>query len=92
MAIAVMFTPDMNREQYDEVIKRLDAGGLRNAKGRLYHVCYENGEKLNVFDVWDSVESFQEFGKTLMPILQDVGVNAGEPTIREAYDILQPQS
>ena len=92
MAVTVHFTPDMNREQYDEIIKRLDAEGLRNAQGRLYHVCYGSSEKLCVFDVWDSVESFEEFGKTLMPILQDVGVNPGEPSISEVYDILQPSN
>jgi len=89
MAIAVVFTPpSMNSEQYDECIRRLDAAGAGRPAGRLHHVCYFNGEQLRVFDVWDSIESFERFGQTLMPILQELGINPGQPAIGEIHNII----
>jgi hypothetical protein len=90
MAIAIVFTPPaMNPEQYDEIIRRLDEAGASAPPGRLYHACYRGGNQLNVFDVWDSRESFERFGQTLMPILQQVGVNPGQPVISEIHNIIE---
>jgi hypothetical protein len=89
MAIAIVFTPtSMNSEQYDECIRRLDAAGAGSPAGRLYHACYFGGEPLRVFDVWDSMESFERFGQTLMPILQELGINPGQPAIGEIHNII----
>jgi hypothetical protein len=90
MAIAVLFTPTvMNTEQYDECMKRLNEAGADAPSGRLYHACYFNGEQLRVFDVWDSAESFEQFGQTLMPILQQLGINPGQPAIGEIHNIVE---
>ena len=42
-----------------------------------------------MFDVWDSQESFDAFGQTLMPIMTDLGVDPGEPQIAEVHNIIE---
>ena len=89
MALAVLFTPkQMTTEKYDEVIKRLEAAGAGAPAGRLYHACYGASGDLRVFDVWESQETFDRFGQTLMPILQQVGVDPGQPEIIEAHNVV----
>jgi hypothetical protein len=90
MAIAVVFTPpSMNTEQYDECMRQLEEAGAGSPPGRLYHACYGSGAQLQVFDVWDSTESFERFGQTLMPILQQLGINPGQPAISEIHNIVK---
>lgn len=90
MALAIVFTPSsMTAEKYEEIIRRLEAAGAGSPAGRLYHVCYGSSDGLQVTDVWDSMETFDEFGKILMPILQELGVNSGEPVIKEVHNIIQ---
>ena len=89
MAYAILFTPKMSEGQYDEVIRRLDAAGAGAPAGRTYHACYGAGDRLRVFDVWDSKDDFDRFGQTLMPILQEVGVDPGVPEIVEARNVIR---
>jgi hypothetical protein len=90
MAIVMRFTPQaLTAAKYDEVISRLEAAGAGAPAGRLYHVCFGNKEELRVSEIWDSMENFKEFGKTLMPIMQDVGVDPGQPEIVEVHNIIK---
>lgn len=74
MALGIYFAPQsMSQDQYDEVIRRLEAAGAGVPEGRTYHCAFALGGGLHVFDVWDSQETFDAFGQTLMPILADVG-------------------
>ena len=78
--IGVYFhSESMNQQQYKDILKRLEAAGAGSPKGRLYHSCFGEGDKLMVFDVWESQATFDAFGQTLMPILSDVGVDPGTP-------------
>jgi hypothetical protein len=78
----------MSSQQYDDVIKRLDAGGAGSPKGRLFHVAFGSLDALRVSDIWDTKENFELFGQTLMPILQELGVDAGTPELIEAHNII----
>ena len=90
MALGIYFSPpSMTTAQYDECIKQLDAAGAGAPAGRLYHVSFTFDEKLHVFDVWDSMESFETFGQTLMPILASLGADPGQPAISEVHNIIQ---
>jgi hypothetical protein len=90
MAIAVTFTPiAMSYDQYDQCINRLEKAGAGSPPGRLYHACYGSNNQLRVLDVWDSQESFAQFGQTLMPILQELGIDAGQPEIGEVHNLIQ---
>ncbi|MCI0392202.1 MAG: hypothetical protein MOB07_26020 [Acidobacteria bacterium] len=90
MAVAIFFTPTfMNTEQYDECLRRLEAVGAGAPAGRLSHVCFESGGTLRIFDVWDSAESFEEFGRALLPILEELGVKAGTTAVGEVHRIIE---
>jgi len=90
MAITLIFTPrSMDARQYDEVIKRLENAGASAPPGRLYHVCFGTGSSLRVVDVWESQEALNTFGQTLMPILQQVGVDPGQPEVAEVHNSIQ---
>jgi hypothetical protein len=38
--------------------------------------------------VWESKETFEAFGATLLPILAAAGVDPGEPMISEAHNVI----
>src|SRR5258708_40356429 len=89
MAIGFFFAPEsMTAQQYDDVTNRLDAAGAGKPAGRLYHACFGTGSKLQVFDVWESQTSFDAFGKTLMPLLQQAGVDPGHPQVAPIHNII----
>jgi len=90
MAIGLYFHPgNMTADQYDTVIKELDAAGAGSPKGRLHHSAFGPPENIMVYDVWTSQEDFEEFGKTLMPILEKLGVDAGQPDIMPVHNMIQ---
>jgi hypothetical protein len=68
MALSFYFTPSsFTPAVYDETIKKLEAAGAGAPAGRLYHAALESDGKIQVFDIWDSQESFEAFGPTLVP-------------------------
>jgi hypothetical protein len=89
MPFVYHFSPkSMSSQKYDECIARLAAAGAGAPAGRLHHACYGSPSELRVFDIWDSSESFDEFGKTLVPILQELGIDAGTPEVSEIHKII----
>jgi hypothetical protein len=89
MAFVLHFKPaGFTAAKYDEVIKKLNAAGAGAPKGRSYHVCYGDPKSLRVTDVWDSMENFQAFGKTLVPIMQAMGTDPGQPEIVEVHNVI----
>jgi len=89
MAFVLTFNPSgFNMAKYDETIKQLNAAGAGAPKGRSYHVCYGDPDHVHVTDVWDSMEDFQAFGQTLLPIMHSLGVDPGEPNILEVHNII----
>ena len=89
MALGVYFSPAaMTTQKYDACIKKLEAAGAGKPAGRLYHACFGDPNKLMVFDVWDSQASFDQFGQTLMPILTEVGVDPGQPTVMPIHNVI----
>jgi len=89
MAIGVYFAPAaMTAEKYDECIKRLKKAGAGHPTGRTYHASFGASDKLMVFDVWTSQASFDKFGKTLMPILEAVGIDPGQPTVMPMHKVI----
>jgi hypothetical protein len=89
MAIGIYFSPQsMSPEQYDDVITRLEAAGQAAPSGRLSHAAFEADNGLHVFDVWESQESFDTFGETLMPILGQVGVDPGQPHVSSVHNFI----
>ena len=90
MAITVLFTPrSLTASQYDESLKQLENAGAGVPPGRLYHVCFGTGTSLHVMEVWESQDAFNAFGPTLIPILQQVGIDPGQPDISEVHNSIQ---
>jgi hypothetical protein len=93
MALSFYFAlSGMTAEKYDECIKRLKQAGAAHPAGRTYHASFGPRDKIMVFDVWKSQAAFDKFGRTLMPILQELGVNPdpGQPSIMEIHKVITP--
>lgn len=73
--------PGMTEKQYDQVWNELRRAGHANPAGLLYHVSAFQNNNCLVFDVWESPEAFDLFGKILMPILYKIGIDEPKPTI-----------
>lgn len=90
MAIAVYFHPKgMTLEQFEETHRRLSEAGMAEPAGRLHHSCFGEDGDLMVYDIWDSPESFEAFGAVLMPILDAVRIDAGEPAVMPVHRLQQ---
>jgi hypothetical protein len=82
MALGIYFVHEgFTPEKYDAAIKKLDAAGAGSPKGRLNHFALESDGAIQVFDVWETQEDFDAFGKTLVPILTELGVELSEPSV-----------
>jgi hypothetical protein len=89
MALGLYFTPSaFTKERYDEGNKRLEAAGASAPPGRSYHFAFEVDGLIQVFDVWDSEESFEAFGATLVPILMELGVDPGQPQMSPIHNVI----
>src|ERR1700740_1074769 len=93
MAIGIYFAPAaMSAEKYDECVKLLKKAGAGNPAGRSYHASFGPKDKLMVFDVWTSQSAFDKFGKTLMPILSQLGIDSGQPTVMPVHRVILPRA
>ena len=89
-SVLVRFTPaSATTEQYDETIRRLEKSGDWLPEGLELHVAFEAGGKFRVSEIWDSQAQFDAFGKRLMPILKDVGIDPGAPEMLEIHNIIR---
>jgi hypothetical protein len=90
MAIGIYFVHDgFTPEKYDATLKKLEEAGAESPKGRRIHYGLESNDAIHVFDVWESHEEFEEFGKTLVPILAGLGVELKEPMVANVYNVIK---
>jgi hypothetical protein len=75
--------------KYDETIKQLDqaGAGFGSVRGRTFHCAMEADGAIHVFEVWEAMEQFQKFGETLVPILNKLGVNPGQPQVMTVHNV-----
>ena len=91
MALAFYFAPAaMSAKDYDQCVKLLRKAGAGHPRGRVYHACFGDPSKLAVFDVWTSQAAFDAFGKTLMPIMQQIGVQIPPPAVMPVHNVIVP--
>ncbi|HEX7297405.1 MAG TPA: hypothetical protein VF257_00275 [Solirubrobacteraceae bacterium] len=89
MALGFYFSPSgFTPELYDEAIRRLEAAGAGAPEGRINHFAIETSDGMRVFDVWESQEAFEAFGATLIPILNEMGTDPGEPTVGRLHNVI----
>ena len=90
MSVLIRFTPaSLTAAQYDESIGKLEAAGDFPPDGLDYHVCFGTDGNLRVSEIWDSQEKLEAFGERLMPVLAEVGIEAGEPELLEIHNIVK---
>ena len=91
MAIGIYFSGNgMSAAKYDECIKLLKKAGAGNPSGLSYHAAFGPKDNLMVFDVWTSQAAFDKFGKTLMPICQQLGIDPGQPSVMPVHKVILP--
>jgi hypothetical protein len=92
MSVVVRFKPtNLTNEKYDEALRKHEAAGVAfPPDGMAYHVCFGSNGNLRVSEIWDSREQLEAYGKQLMPILADTGIEfSGDPEIVEVHKIVQ---
>ena len=77
--------PGMTEKQYDQVWDELRRVGQSNPTGLIYHVSTFQGKNCVVCDTWESTEAFDRFSKTLIPILNKLGIREVQPKISPVY-------
>ena len=92
--VAVFQMPGFTQEVYDETVRQLTGGKERvespsdwPVEGLLVHAAGEGANGFRVVDVWESEESFRQFGETLIPILHELGLE-GQPDIYPAHALV----
>src|SRR5262245_15934123 len=80
----------MTTSQYDDCIAQLKKAGAAHPAGRQYHACFVSDGKVQVFDVWTSQDAFNKFGEVLLPILQRMGVDPGQPMASNVHNVIVP--
>jgi len=73
--VAVRISPkQMSREDYDRMIHELEASGLSEPEGRLYHAAYGE-DQVEMFEVWRSQEEFEAHRDRTFAVLQGTDVS-----------------
>jgi hypothetical protein len=93
--IAVFDIPGMTQAQYEEGTNKVNKGrGLVKASsdwpvpGLIAHIAGPGPAGWHVTDVWDSEESFNQFGEIILPILRDLGFGDVQPKVFPAFNVV----
>jgi hypothetical protein len=82
-------TKNMTAEQHAEGRDRLRKAGAPESAMKL-HSCFGEDGQLQVFDVWESQEAFDEFLTHLGPVMGELGIELAQPpTIMPIVDLVQ---
>lgn len=91
MSILVRYHPaNLTTEKYDESIRQLEEAGDFPPDGLEYHVFFGSEGELRVSEIWDSREQWEMYGRRLLPILTDIGIEySADPEILEVHKIVK---
>jgi hypothetical protein len=82
-------TKNMTREQHTKGRALLREKGAPESAMKL-HSCFGEEGQLQVFDVWDSQEAFDDFLTYLGPVMQELGIELAQPpSIMPIVDLVQ---
>ncbi|WP_344469456.1 hypothetical protein [Kitasatospora kazusensis] len=96
MAIVAVFdVPGMTQAQYEKSAEMVSGrpGPVKSAAdwpvpGLISHTSAPTPDGWLVVDVWESEEAFQEFGKAIVPILQEIGVPNPQPKVYPTHTVV----
>ena len=90
MSLGLYFTPSgFTTEKYNDTLARLEEAGAGAPDGRTHHFALETNGEIQVFDVWESMEQFEAFGATLVPIMTAAGVDPGQPMVAQIHNAIE---
>jgi len=82
-------TKNMTVDQHTKGRQRLREAGAPESAMKL-HSCFGEDGQLQVFDIWESQEAFDEFLTYLGPVMQELGIELAQPpTIMPIVDLVQ---
>ena len=82
-------TKNMTREQHIKGRALLRENGAPESAMKL-HSCFGDEGQLQVFDVWESQEAFDEFLTYVGPVMQELGIELAQPpSIMPIVDLVQ---
>jgi quinol monooxygenase YgiN len=85
MTVAVHIAPEqMSRDDYEKVIKELEACGCGEPQGRILHAAYGDDD-VRMFELWNSKEEFEAHRGRLTACLEAAGVNSGPIEIHTTH-------
>ena len=90
MAFGFFFQPaGFSPAVYDQAIEELDraGAGFGSVPGRTFHCAMEVDGSIAVFDIWESMEQFEKFGQTLVPIMNQLGADPGQPMVSTIHNV-----
>ena len=91
MAICVHLVPvSMNAGQYEQAVKMVAETAGDAPAGRLYHVCFGTGDKLQIIDVWRSQAEWDTFSETVMKVSQELGIEVASLNVEPVHKIITP--
>lgn len=89
MIAIYIVTKNMTVEQHTEGRDRLRDAGAPESAMKL-HSCFGEDGQLQVFDVWESQEAFDEFLTYLGPVMEELGIELAQPpTVMPIVDLVQ---
>jgi hypothetical protein len=73
---------NLDRERYDRVNEILQSQGVEGPPQALQvHVLFGEGDDMQVSEIWESEQAFDEWYPTLREALDEVGVSYGPPLL-----------
>ncbi|MGA9857020.1 MAG: hypothetical protein WBQ18_04105 [Solirubrobacteraceae bacterium] len=70
MPVAVHISPQhMTKQDYEAMISDLEAAGMSEPEGRLFHAAYGDDD-VHMFEVWESPEQFKAHREQTLATLQ----------------------
>lgn len=96
MAIVVILDmPGMTQALYEQSAEKVAGrpGPVESVSdwpvaGLVSHTAAPTDKGWLVVDVWESEEAFQQFGRTLMPILRDLGLPDVTPRTHQVFKVV----
>src|ERR1700722_2693470 len=89
MTLAIYFHPkSLPAEHYDSALRDPAPFGADRPAGRSHHSCFGPAGDLMVYEVWESQEAFEEYGKVLIPIRTGIGIDPGAPDVMPVHNII----
>jgi hypothetical protein len=77
-------------ERFDEVDRRVhEVIGRDQPKGNIHQSVFGTDGDLMIYDIWESAEDFEAFGQVMMPVLEELGLDPGEPQVLPVHRLIQ---